>query len=101
MKGLTLSNSTDLRKIHNSFARITTEEIISVPEGGGKDSSSSAGSKVVLQDADTYHFISYVPVEGYVYELDGLTSGPVNIGRVDGNDWIKVATPAIQERVKT
>jgi len=98
MKGLTLSNSNDLRKIHNSFARITTDEICSVPDPSAKESS-NAQKNSVLQDADTYHFISYVPIHGSVYELDGLTARPVNIGAF-GDDWIKVATPAIQQRIQ-
>jgi hypothetical protein len=32
------------------------------------------------EDDDVYHFIAYTPHEGKVYEIDGLTSGPVAIG---------------------
>jgi len=30
---------------------------------------------------DLFHFVSFLPFEGYVYELDGLAPGPVLLGR--------------------
>ena len=99
MKGLALSNSDELRKIHNSFAKITTDEICAIPETS-KESSSSV-QKVAFQEADSYHFIGYVPVNGYVYELDGLTTRPMTIGSyANEEDWVNVAQPAIQQRIQ-
>lgn len=45
-----------------------------------------------------FHFISYVPFKGKVYELDGLQEGPIYIGDYE-NDWLNVAKEAITKRI--
>ncbi len=32
------------------------------------------------EEEDAFHFVSYVPFEGSVYELDGLSRGPLLLG---------------------
>uniref|UniRef100_A0A915L016 Ubiquitin carboxyl-terminal hydrolase n=1 Tax=Romanomermis culicivorax TaxID=13658 RepID=A0A915L016_ROMCU len=85
-RGLALSNAEKIRKVHNSFSRQQIFEIedVKIPE-----------------KEDNFHFIAYVPVKGYVYELDGLQNGPIDLGKIsDGADWIEVVRPEIEKRIQ-
>jgi len=86
MKGLALSNSDTIRSVHNSFARQTLFEF---------------DSKASSKDEDTYHFVGYVPIDGRLYELDGLKDGPIDLGGIANDaDWIDVVRPIIEKRIQ-
>jgi len=84
-KGLAIGNHPLLKQVHNSFAR--PEPSFSV--GGGKGA-----------PEDIFHFVSYVPVKGRLYELDGLKAGPIDLGACTTDDWLSVVTPIIQSRIE-
>jgi len=82
LKGASITNSELIRTVHNAFAPNV------VLEGGGK------------KNADVYHFISYVPHNGVLYELDGLKPGPISLGPCTEDDWVEKARPHIQIRTQ-
>ncbi|XP_045665525.1 ubiquitin carboxyl-terminal hydrolase isozyme L5 isoform X1 [Ursus americanus] len=85
MKGLALSNSDVIRQVHNSFARQQMFEF---------------DAKTSTKEEDAFHFVSYVPVNGRLYELDGLREGPIDLGACNQDDWISAVRPVIEKRIQ-
>lgn len=85
MRGLTLTNCEQIRTAHNSFAK----HILFEQE-----------SRRVTDDDDVFHFVAYLPVDGHVYELDGLQPGPVDHGPYGDDDWLPRAAEIIQQRMQ-
>lgn len=86
MKGLALSNSDTIKEVHNSFSRHEMVDMVGEKKGGTED---------------VFHFISYLPISGRLYELDGLKDGPIDLGAVPTTGhWIDLARPVIEKRIK-
>lgn len=85
MKGLSISNSDVIKDVHNGFSRQQMFEF---------------DSKQANKDDDVFHFVGYVPIDGRLYELDGLKEGPVDLGKCDKLDWLKTVKPAIEQRIR-
>ncbi|PFH56196.1 hypothetical protein XA68_16908 [Ophiocordyceps unilateralis] len=64
-RGEALSNSDLIRDVHNSFARSSPFV----------DETQKTG-----EPEDAFHFIAYLPVNGTLYELDGLQPAPISHG---------------------
>lgn len=86
---MAIANSDAIRTAHNSFARpeaSVAEELKGEDEQGGED---------------VYHFIGFVPVNGTLYELDGLKKGPISLGYCDADPdspafWLQRVGPTCQ-----
>lgn len=48
---------------------------------------------------DAFHFISYLPFNGKLYELDGLQKGPICYGECTQDNWMAMARTQIQDRI--
>ena len=49
---------------------------------------------------DAYHFVTYLPVNGVLYELDGLRRTPLMHAAV-GDGWLDEARETIEARIGT
>lgn len=84
-KGLALSNSDNIRSVHNSFARQQLYEL---------------EDKTPAKEEDAFHFVGYVPINGRLYELDGLKEAPIDLGAIpEGSDWTDVVRPVLEKRM--
>jgi ubiquitin carboxyl-terminal hydrolase L5 len=80
------------------------------------DKTKEDGDEDVKEDAEeVYHFIGYVPAYGKVWELDGLKSGPLEVGELpalphmarhtespalDSTGWMDVVRPALRMKME-
>lgn len=91
-KGLAIGNCPQLAFAHNSHAapraRRRTER--STASAGMTGSRFSSG--------ETFHFVSYVPINGRLFELDGLRKFPLDHGPV-GDDWTDKLRDVISQRL--
>lgn len=85
IRGLAISNSAEIQKIHNDYSR---------PEPFVME------TRQATEDDDVFHFIAYVPVNGHIYELDGLRQGPILIDECTEDNWTDKIKPAIRARMQ-
>ena len=57
-------------------------------------------TRAAKEDDDVFHFISFVPFKGKLYELDGLQKGPICFGECTPEDWLSKAREQIQKRIE-
>lgn len=80
-----MSNSELIRDVHNSFARASPFV--------------SEEQKIATEEDDVYHFIAYTPINGHLYELDGLQPAPINHGACSFDEFPQKVIPVLQKRI--
>ncbi|KAL3955156.1 hypothetical protein ACCO45_010719 [Purpureocillium lilacinum] len=83
-RGEALSNSDLIREVHNSFARSSPFV----------DETQKTG-----EAEDAFHFIAYTPINGTLYELDGLQPSPISHGPCTTESFPAQVVEVLQKRV--
>lgn len=86
LKGLTLTNATVIRNAHNSFRPPDSALLLKQSKKGKAE--------------DAYHYVSYLPILGHLWELDGLKRGPLKLGPCTKEDWLKLASETLKQRIE-
>lgn len=72
--------------MHNSFAR--SSPFI------------DEAQRLATEDDDVYHFIAYTPINGVLYELDGLQPAPISHGACSFDEFPDKVIPVLQRRIQ-
>lgn len=89
-KGWAIGNTPELARAHNSHA---------MPKSRPRTDKTS-GLTTGRYTGEAYHFVSYVPINGRLYELDGLKPYPMDHGPwADGEDWTEKFRKVISDRL--
>jgi ubiquitin carboxyl-terminal hydrolase L5 len=85
-RGEALSNSELIRDVHNSFAKSSpfADETQRQPDD---------------EDAAAFHFIAYTPIDGVLYELDGLQPAPISHGPCAPDEFPLKVMDVLQRRI--
>jgi ubiquitin carboxyl-terminal hydrolase L5 len=108
----------DIRGATNTLAIKTLEDaakaerLMNPPPTKRRKIATPRRKKPVNPDADSsqeeaYHFVGYVPFRGKVWELDGLKSGPVEVGELptgsdttDRQSWMDIVRPVLRMKMR-
>lgn len=89
-KGLAIGNTPELACAHNSHAMTQAKRRLD----------KSSGISTGRFTGEAFHFVSFVPIDGHLFELDGLKPFPRNHGPWKENeDWTDKFRITMEERL--
>lgn len=92
-KGWAIGNTPELAKAHNSHAMPQAKRRLD-------KSASSGGVSTGRYTGEAFHFVSYVPIHGKLFELDGLKPFPMDHGPWgEKEDWTEKFRRVITDRL--
>ena len=56
--------------------------------------------KQVLEDEVVYHYISYIHVGGFLWELDGMNMVPIKHAPCTEENWVDVLRPIVRAKMQ-
>lgn len=90
-KGWAIGNTPELACAHNSHA---------MPQAKRRQEKSTAGVSTGRFTGEAFHFVSYVPINGRLFELDGLKPYPVDHGPwKEHEEWTEQFRRVITDRL--
>lgn len=89
-KGWAIGNTPELACAHNSHAMSQAKRRLD----------KSSGISTGRFTGEAFHFVSFVPIDGHLFELDGLKPFPMNHGQwKDAEDWTDKFRCTMEERL--
>ncbi|XP_029341106.1 ubiquitin carboxyl-terminal hydrolase calypso-like [Acyrthosiphon pisum] len=89
-KGWAIGNTPELARAHNSHATPISNPLT--------DKTQDVTTERFTSEA--YHFVSYVPINGHLYELDGLKPYPMDHGPwAENENWTEKCIKVISDRL--
>jgi ubiquitin carboxyl-terminal hydrolase BAP1 len=99
-KGYAIGNTPELAFAHNSHAMPQAKRRHERGSAGAT-TSSRIGIPTSRVACEAFHFISFVPINGHLFELDGLKPFPMDHGTWDANeDWTDKFRRVITNRIE-
>ncbi|XP_067629099.1 ubiquitin carboxyl-terminal hydrolase calypso isoform X2 [Eurosta solidaginis] len=91
-KGWAIGNTPELACAHNSHAMPQAKRRL--------DRNAASSISTGRFTGEAFHFVSYVPISGHLFELDGLKPYPIDHGPCDDNeDWTDKFRRVMAERL--
>lgn len=84
-RGEALSNSELIRDVHNSFAKSSPF--------------ADETQRTTGESEDVYHFVAYTPINGTLYEMDGLQPAPIGHGPCTQQQFPNKVMDVLQRRI--
>jgi hypothetical protein len=95
-KGLAISNMLELSRAHNKHAK--PSQLMMSPMISTRRGSVISSAHALLPE--TYHFVSFVPINGRLIELDGLKELPIDHGPWgEMEEWTDLFQRTVSERL--
>ncbi|KAG0235394.1 ubiquitin carboxyl-terminal hydrolase [Actinomortierella wolfii] len=96
-----MTNFDELRESHNRLAgRYASHQDVYLAPQTDKDDK-NAVELVEVDEDNSFHYIAFVPVGGYMWELDGLQPAPIRLSSYNGSDWLSAFRQEIASRIET
>ena len=86
-RGNAIGRNVLLREVHNSLGAVNRH---------------AEGVTTKGDVPEDYHYVAYVPLEGHLWELDGLEPQPIHCGELHSSDkdWLKLAMRVVSLRIQ-